>query len=84
MTKHVPSGFKVPISEFEEQSVPFLYENMPLISFHCGLSGHYVKECTNIIEAKEGEVTLIEGDFEHVVYRAKKAKTYYSMFLPTQ
>lgn len=38
-------GFHVPISENEDQWVPFLYENLPLICFHCGQLGYRFKDC---------------------------------------
>lgn len=40
-----PLGFKVPISEFEDQWVPFLCRNMPLICFQCGHLGYHLKDC---------------------------------------
>lgn len=46
-------GFKVPIFEFEDQWLPFLYENMPQICFQCGYLGHHLKECKVTVEHDE-------------------------------
>lgn len=51
-------GIKVPISESEDQWVPFLYENIPLIFFIYGKLGHHLKdykEAGGVINATTNE-----------------------------
>lgn len=42
-------SFHVPILESEEQWVPFLYEQMPMICYQCAKIGHHYKDCTTVI-----------------------------------
>lgn len=67
--KSLPVGFRVLISEFEDQWVPFLYGSMSLICFHCGIIGHHVKDCQNSTYVVENEDLVEEGQLGQEGYK---------------